>query len=452
MTGTGRDGAGTDLDEAGTRPGGAGQEQVDRRFRLLILGFALSSYGSFLNMVALNLFVYATTGSALSMGLFMAARLVSGVLGGMASSTLVDRFGTKSVMLWSNILQAAALFLLVLAPDAWRTGAVFASAVVAGACATVFMVALRSAIPDLVGEDRRDWANSLTVTGRSLAMVAGFASAGLVVSFLGYTAAFVIDGVSFLLCVAAVAALPSPKEEQDTTRSAQPQAAGQPGPRRAALVALAATPALLLMVCLRAVDAFGSSSHNAALPVYSSGLDPDSPAVFVSTFWCCWAIGNVLVQQVIRRRARRGRAAVGAVGFGVGTVVMSSAFILAFCGFPLVAAVAVALVAGGADGLTEVSYTGQLQTLPTKLRTEAFALSATVESLGFGIGMIAVSALLDSHGPLPVVAWSHGAAIALALVFLAVVVLRKPRLAPPEPAGNAPGTPAEETPDAERSR
>ncbi|MFE3943173.1 hypothetical protein ACFXPV_15065 [Streptomyces sp. NPDC059118] len=57
------------------------------------------------------------------------------------------------------------------------------------------------------------------------------------------------------------------------------------------------------MVVLRSVDAFGSSSRNAALPVHSAALDATHPAVIV-------------------------------------------------------------LVAGAADGLTEVSYASRLQTLP----------------------------------------------------------------------------------------
>lgn len=38
-----------------------------RYFRLLVLGNGISAYGSYLNMVALNVFVYDATGSALAM-------------------------------------------------------------------------------------------------------------------------------------------------------------------------------------------------------------------------------------------------------------------------------------------------------------------------------------------------------------------------------------------------
>ncbi|WP_406138678.1 MFS transporter [Streptomyces anulatus] len=407
----------------------------ERRFRFLVAGYAVSSYGTFLNMVALNLFVYETTGRALAMGLFMAVRLASGFVAGLVVGGLLARFSAKSIMLWANVGQGAVMLVLILAPDGMLTGALMAVSVVIGACGTLFMVALRSSIPEMVGEDRRAWANSLSITGRSLAMVAGFASAGVVVSLVGYTAAFLVDMATFVACAVTVALLPiaggkgaggsAPEGSERSERSGDSGAgkdasAAKSGRRRrpVAFLALAAAPGMGLMVALRGVDAFGSSSHNAALPIYSTSLDASNPAVFVSAFWCVWALGNIGAQQVIQRYAQRTGRSVGALGFGYGTVVMSAAFIAAFAGFPLAVTAVIALIAGAADGLTEVAYTSHLQTLPATLRGHAFGLSATFENLGFGVGMILVAAALDRFSPLAVVGWSHGAAIVVAVVFL----------------------------------
>ncbi|RKE19815.1 MFS transporter [Streptomyces sp. TLI_171] len=395
----------------------------ERRYRLLVAGYAVSSYGTFLNLVALNLYVYAVTGRALAVGAFMAARLAAGFAAGLAAGALLARRSARSVMLTANLAQAAALLLLAAAPAGARTAMLFLVAATVGAGGTLFLVALRSSTPALVGEDRATWANSLMVSGRSGAMVAGFASSGLVVSLLGYTAALLADAVTFAVCAATVAALPAARP--------RPERAADPQPRTrlpAAVAALGTVPALGLMVALRGVDALGSSSHNAALPVYSTRLDPHHPAVFVSVFWCVWALGNVLVQQVLRRRHARGGRPVGARGFGLGTIAMSAAFVLAFAGLPWAATVPIAVLAGAADGLTEVAYTSHLQTLPEALRGHAFGLSATVENLGFGAGMLAVAAALDTFAPLPVVAVAHGTAIALALVFLARLTRRRSTL------------------------
>ncbi|MFJ4708086.1 MFS transporter [Streptomyces anulatus] len=419
----------------------------ERRFRFLVAGYAVSSYGTFLNMVALNLFVYETTGRALAMGLFMAVRLASGFVAGLVVGGLLARFSAKSIMLWANVGQGAVMLVLILAPDGMLTGALMAVSVVIGACGTLFMVALRSSIPEMVGEDRRAWANSLSITGRSLAMVAGFASAGVVVSLVGYTAAFLVDMATFVACAVTVALLPiaggkgagGPIPESSEGSEASKGSGGSGSSegsggsvagkdasaaksgrrwRPVAFLALAAAPGMGLMVALRGVDAFGSSSHNAALPIYSTSLDASNPAVFVSAFWCVWALGNIGAQQVIQRYAQRTGHSVGALGFGYGTVVMSAAFIAAFAGFPLAVTAVIALIAGAADGLTEVAYTSHLQTLPATLRGHAFGLSATFENLGFGVGMILVAAALDRFSPLAVVGWSHGAAIVVAVVFL----------------------------------
>ncbi|WP_328845703.1 MFS transporter [Streptomyces sp. NBC_00258] len=421
---------------SGTASGTAALQE--RRYRILVTGYAISSYGTFLNVVALSLYVYAVTDRALAVGVFMAVRLAAGFVAGLAAAAVLARWTAKGVMFWANVAQAAALLLLVLAPDGFRTGTLFAVSAVVGASGTLFMVTLRSSIPDMVGEGRHTWANSLMVSGRSMAMVAGFASSGVVVSLLGYTAAFLVDMATFLVCALTVLLLPmsmSPARSDDESgdekdgQSSQGEESdgGQDREARrrrvpAALVALGAVPVLGLMVALRGIDALGSSSHNAALPVYSTELDADNPAVFVSVFWCVWALGNVLVQQVLQRYTKRTGRSVGALGFGLGTIAMSGTFILAFAGLPWAATVVVALLAGAADGLTEVSYTSHLQTLPSPLRTHAFGLSATVENLGFGVGMIVVAAALDVFTPLSVVGVAHGAAIVLALVYVARVL------------------------------
>ena len=159
------------------------------RFRLLVGGYGVSSYGSFLNSIALNLFVYTLTNSALALGLYLAVRLLSGFLAGLRAGGLIGRFGAGPIMLHSNLAQAAALAVLLLAPHRMQIEAVFLLAVVAGMGGTLFTVAFRGAVPDLVGAQRRAWANSLMVTGRSLGMVAGFGSSGLVI------AAFFVSGI-----------------------------------------------------------------------------------------------------------------------------------------------------------------------------------------------------------------------------------------------------------------
>ncbi|MER5369846.1 MFS transporter [Streptomyces sp. NPDC002722] len=395
-----------------------------KHFRLLVLGNGVSAYGSYLNMVALNVFVYDVTGSALAAGLFMAVRLGTSVGAGFVSGRLVSAYDRKRLIIGADLGQALALLVLLLAPEAGRISLLYCLAVVTGGCSTLSQVALRSSIPEIVGAEHRTRANSLLVTGRSLAMIAGFASAGVVVAQLGYTAAFVLDAGTFLVSASVLLVLPI----RTRARSEGPGGAeeGAPGAGRRSLRLLwAGAPVLMAMIAVRAVDGLGSSSHNVALPVYSSLLDPAHPATFISQFWATWAVGTIIAQQVLARHNRRTGRALGERAFAVGACVMSGAFIIVFSGLPTVPALATALLAGAADGVTEVVYVSRLQLVPDEQRGRLFGLSASAENAGFGLGMLISGSLLESFSPFQVVASLHGLAIVLCLALLTLLVLRR---------------------------
>lgn len=401
-----------------------------RHFRLLVVGNGISAYGSYLNMVALNVFVYEVTDSALAAGIFMAVRLLTSVVSGFVSGRLVSVHDRKMLMVGADLTQCAAMIALLIAPDGGRAGLLYVLAVVTGFCSTLSGVALRSSIPEIVGGDLRLRANSLLATGRSLAMIAGFASAGVVVAQLGYVAAISLDAATFAVSACVLLSLPirtRARREKDggaEESTAEDGSTGDSGERGVgALILLRAAPVLALMIALRAADGLGSSSHNVALPVYSSDLDPSHPATFVSQFWATWAIGNIVMQQVCGRWAGRGgRQGPGERAFAVGACVMSAAFIVVFAGLPTYVAVAAALVAGMADGLTEIAYVTRLQAAPDEQRGRLFGLSASVENTGFGLGMLVSGALLDRFSPFHVVGLLHGSAIVLCFgMFVALV-------------------------------
>ncbi|MBO0917603.1 MFS transporter, partial [Streptomyces laculatispora] len=393
-----------------------------KHFRLLVLGNGVSAYGSYLNMVALNVFVYDVTGSALAAGLFMAVRLGTSVGAGFVSGRLVSAYDRKRLIVGADLGQALALLALLLAPEAGRISLLYCLAVVTGGCSTLSQVALRSSIPEIVGAEHRTRANGLLVTGRSLAMIAGFASAGVVVAQLGYTAAFVLDAVTFLVSASVLLALPI----RTRARSEGPEGAGTPSAgHRSVRLLWAGAPVLMAMIAVRAVDGLGSSSHNVALPVYSSLLDPGHPATFISQFWATWAVGTIIAQQVLARHNRRTGRTLGERAFAATACVMSGAFIVVFSGLPTVPTLATALVAGAADGVTEVVYVSRLQMVPDEQRGRLFGLSASAENAGFGLGMLISGSLLEAFSPFQVVASLHGLAIVLCLALLTLLVLRR---------------------------
>jgi MFS family permease len=371
-------------------------------------------------MVALNIFVYHITGNALTTGLFMALRLGATVAAGIISGGLVSRRDRKLLMAGADITQAIALIVLVSAGGGARIPLLFGLAIVLGACSTLSQVALRSSIPEIVGAGQRVRANGILVTVRSLAMVAGFASAGLVVAHFGYTVAFVLDAATYLLSALILILLPIRTRAQPINgETVDAEDSG----RWPWLAPLRATPLLAVMIGVRMGDGLGSSSHNVGLPIYSSALDPSHPAAFISQFWATWAVGNIIAQQACGWYTKKTGQAPGERVFVVASCLMSGAFIVVFTGLPTLPAVIAALVAGIADGTTEVSYISRLQDTPDAQRGRLFGLSASAENTSFGLGMVVSAAFFERYSPLQVVAAFHGLAILLCIGFLLLLIM-----------------------------
>ncbi|WP_018384915.1 MFS transporter [Wenjunlia vitaminophila] len=403
---------------------------VDRRFRALVAAHAVSSYGNYLNLIALSLFSYEVAGTAFGVGAVMALRLFSGFLAGLVAGGLLARATRRTVMVCTDVAQVTAMAVLAMTASHTPPWLLGCAVVVMGAGNTLFNVSLRSAVPVMVGQEARARANGLLVAARSWATVLGFASAAPVIGFGGYATAFAVNAASFAVSAAALLVLrprtddrgaaggevPGPSAEQGAGASSRPAAGGRPG------LAALGVPALLAgMIALRALDALASSSHNVALPVVADSNGSTDPAVFMTQFWAAWAVGTFLAQQVLRRRTDS--SAWGARAFAVGTCAMSISFVLAFTGLPAVALVLASVSAGFADGCTEIVYTSRLQATPDRQRSRLFGLSATAETSGFTVGTVSAAAALEALPALVVVGAFHGVAVCGALVLLALTTV-----------------------------
>ncbi|THA25421.1 MFS transporter [Streptomyces sp. RKND-216] len=400
---------------------------MDRRFRALLCAHAVSAYGNYLNLIALSLFAYEVAGGALGVGVVMAVRLSSGFVAGLAAGRISDRTGRRALMIGTDVAQAAAMTVLALSAGRTPLLLLAGAVVVLGAGHTLFTVALRSAVPVMVGQDRRREANGLLVTLRSFATVLGFASATPVIALGGYTAAFAVNAASFAVSAAALVTLRPRTDEADPDTAADTRggAADADAPKDAATGAttrwraLAAVPAVVLaMVALRGADALSSASHNVALPVLAQQTAPSQPALLMTQFWSAWALGTLVAHQVVKRRRERRGPAGDERGFASGTVAMSLFFVAAFTGLPGIALMLVALGAGLADGYTEIVYTSRLQAAPDRLRSRLFGASAVAETAGFTLGAVAAAAALEALPVWVVVGAFHAVAACGGLALL----------------------------------
>jgi MFS family permease len=388
--------------------------QPVRVFIAFVCGYAVSAYGTYLNLVALSLFTFEVTGSAFGTGVVMALRLVSGFVGGMIAGRLISRTHPRTLMIGADLVQLAAMLGLAFIPGLAVLGV---TAVVLGAGNAVFTVALRTSVPEMVGQQEKTRANGYLVTGRSVATVLGLASAGIIIPAWGLHAAFLVNAASFVVSAAVVAVLPS-----HTTVVGREAPSGMTPSKAQVLRGL---PVMVLaMILLRAVDALGSASHNVALPIFAGS----SSAAFVSQFMTAWAIGSMAAHPVVSWLTAHRGMSFGARSFAICTCLMSVSFILAFTGLPAPLMIAVAVSAGLFDGLTEISYMSRLQAMPQQQRGRLFGLSVSIETGGFATGMLLSGVLLEVMPVLAVIGLFHGVAFTAAagLLLLSAVIGERP--------------------------
>src|ERR671914_959135 len=90
-----------------------------RDFALLWTGGLVSVAGDWVLNAALPYFVYEETGSTVATAGMIVAELVPGVLLGTVAGVFVDRWNRRRLLVASNVLQAAAVALLLVVPSGW---------------------------------------------------------------------------------------------------------------------------------------------------------------------------------------------------------------------------------------------------------------------------------------------------------------------------------------------
>lgn len=398
-------------------------EQAQQRyFRFVVAGYAVSYAGSFLSLVVLNLYVYQLTGSAVQLSIVMVTRLGANFVAGFFAGNLVARYDRKILMISAQLVPAAALAALAAAPPDAVLPIVYVLTVVIGAGNTIFQVALRTSVPEIVGPDRRVAANGALVLARSVATVVGLASAGVIVAWGGYNAAFGINAAAFTISALTLTVLPLRTRATSEATEAGAERPGWLASVREAGVLLRLTPVLLGLIIVRESDALGSASHNVALPVYATQISPDNPAEFVGWFWAAWALGMAAAYQLTTRMLRG--TELGERAYAISIVPMSAFFIAVFLGLPLPVTLACALLAGLSDGFNDIAYNSRLQAAPDPQRGYLFGFSAMAETSGLGLGMLACGALLAVSPAVTVVAAFHGLPVLMALLYGVYLIRR----------------------------
>lgn len=165
----------------------------------------MSQWGDIVNAVTLTLLVYDLTGSGFGVTAVVVAEILPGLLLASLAGALVDRLPQVRVMVTADLGRAALATVLALAPQ--HLALVLAAAFGLSVGTVLFNPAAGAALPNLVEDENLVAANSGIWTAAVLSQVAIAPMAGLLVATLGFGWGFAVNAVSYLASAALLSGL-----------------------------------------------------------------------------------------------------------------------------------------------------------------------------------------------------------------------------------------------------
>ncbi|CAN5497257.1 MFS transporter [soil metagenome] len=396
----------------------------DRDFRLVWSSSLISDTGDWLLMIALPLYVFAATGSALGASTVFIAELLPVLIFGPILGVLVDRFDHRRTMIALNLAQGLTLLPLLLAsPD--RLWIVYLVAALQAGLAAGLQPARQALLPRLVSAAQLGPANSLVAVSDNLARLVGSPLGGIVFATLGLGGVVVMDVGTYL--VSAVLLLLARVGDPTPVRG---KVVGFRRDLAAGFSTIRATPPLGVVLVIECLAALAQGVFLVLFVVFVVrilGANDTEVGLLRGVQAIGGILGGLVVGLLIRRLSTRTLIGWGFLVFGtialvtwnfapVSTVVVVYVALFVAMGVPAIATTAgtITLV----QGITPPGSIGRVV--------------ATMGTLGLaaqGVGLVAAGILADRVGALPIL--DAQAALYLACGVLALVFLRGARVVTP---------------------
>ncbi len=196
----------------------------NRFFRRLWIGQVISELGNWFNFIAALGLVRVVSNAAPEVTtILLISRLVPFTLFAPLAGAFVDRWSRRTVMIVTDLIRVVIAFgfLLVRRPeDLWIAYVCTAALSVVG---TFFEAAKNAAVPNITGERDLLAGNALMFSSRFLLMSVGAALGGWTAAHVGYQAAFIINGISFLASAYSVWLVPDEATRSTSVVSTEPK-------------------------------------------------------------------------------------------------------------------------------------------------------------------------------------------------------------------------------------
>ncbi|MBM4383103.1 MAG: MFS transporter [Deltaproteobacteria bacterium] len=196
-------------------------EARPREIARVVAAATISNFGSMLTRIALPFVAIDVLGaSAWDMSALSAARLVPGLVFGIAIAAWIERRRKRGVMIGADLAHAMLLLAVPLAAalGALSIPALLAFAALSGALSYAFGVARASFVPALASREQIVAANARIAAGSNAAEALAFGGGGWLVQLLSAPLALVVDAVSYLASAALLAGIPEREAEAKPPR------------------------------------------------------------------------------------------------------------------------------------------------------------------------------------------------------------------------------------------
>jgi MFS family permease len=254
----------------------------ESNYRKFFAGHAISVVGTWMQRVAQDWLVLELTGSPVALGWTLAFQFLPTLAFGLWGGTLADRMDKRKVVMWTQGAQAVlALALGLLAAigvvELWM---VYGLALLLGCVTVLDLPARHGLVSEMVIPESIVNAQSLSSSVHNTGRLVGPAVAGITISLVGISAAFVVNSLSFVPVIIALRSI-----DPMTLYRGEPMARAR-GQVREALMYAWRRPRLRVTMALVAVIALLGQNFRVVLPA----LAIDSLAGGASTYGTLMAL------------------------------------------------------------------------------------------------------------------------------------------------------------------
>jgi len=177
-----------------------------RTFLIYLTGSTVSLHGLWIYRVALGWFAWQLTGSELWVGIISFTQFAPAVFFGPVFGVLADRLDRRVASIIINTCSAANMLLLGMLAWFGKVDIVVLStlSLLQGALDGAHTPVRMTLVPNLVSKAQLQSAIATTSISFNVSRFVGPAIAGVIIATLGVSAAFALNGISYLAIVAAV--------------------------------------------------------------------------------------------------------------------------------------------------------------------------------------------------------------------------------------------------------